>query len=138
MTTALQIVRGALLKLRVTDASSATDEQQLKDGIDALNRMVRTWEAFEQTVGWSDVDDGEDVLNTPPELDDALIYNLAVRLCDEYGVEPTQAVMGLSLEGLALISAMVASATYVRTEYQDLPRGEQQLPGYGWRAGLYR
>jgi hypothetical protein len=59
-------------------------------------------------------------------------------MCDEYGVEPTQAVMGLSLEGLALISAMVASATYVRTEYQDLPRGEQQLPGYGWRAGLYR
>jgi hypothetical protein len=138
MTTALQIVRGALLKLRVTDASSATDEQQLKDGMAALNRMVRTWEAFEQTVGWSDVDDGEDALNTPPELDDALIYNLAVRLCDEYGVEPTQAVMGLSLEGLALISAMVASATYVRTEYPDLPRGEQQLPGFGWRAGLYR
>jgi hypothetical protein len=138
MTTALQIVRGALLKLRVTDASSATDEQQLKDGMAALNRMVRTWEAFEQTVGWSDVDDGEDVLNTPPELDDALIYNLATRMADDYGQPLTQTVMLLAAEGMALISAMVASATYVRTEYPDLPRGEQQLPGYGWRAGLYR
>lgn len=138
MTTALQIVRGALLKLRVTDAASATDEQQLKDGIDSLNRMVRTWEAFEQTVGWSDVDDGQDVLNTPPELDDALIYNLATRLADEYGVTPSQTVMILAADGLALISAMVASATYVRTEYEDLPRGESQRPGYGWRAGFYR
>jgi hypothetical protein len=138
MTTALQIVRGALLKLRVTDASSATDEQQLKDGMAALNRMVRTWEAFEQTVGWSDVDDGEDVLNTPPELDDALIYNLATRMADDYGQPLTQTVMLLAAEGMALISAMVASSTYVRTEYPDLPRGEQQLPGYGWRAGLYR
>lgn len=79
------IVRGALLKLRVLDAMEAVEAEDSRDAIQALNRMVRRWEADGISLGWSDVANPDDQLPAPPEAEEALIYNLAIKLRPDYG-----------------------------------------------------
>lgn len=138
MTQALDIIKDALGHLRVIDAHAAPDENDTADALRALNNMARKWESEGLTLGWSDVAKATDTLNSPPEADEALGYNLAIRLRSRYGVALDTDVVNLANDGLALLRAMVASSLVECMTYPDLPRGEGQSSMYGWRAGFYR
>ena len=62
-----EIVRGALLMLRVIDASEAVPAEHMQDGIAVLNSMMARWEANGVSVGWTDSRKPEDVAPIPPE-----------------------------------------------------------------------
>ena len=101
MTQVADILRDALGHLRVIDADSAIDAIAARDGIRALNMMVRRWEANGLAMGWMDVSSPEDVLPLPAEAEEAAGYNLAVRLASLYGADITPDIAVLARDGLA-------------------------------------
>ena len=101
MTQAIDILRDALGYLRVQDADAPVEETAARDGLRQLNMMLRRWEANGLALGWSDVADAEDVITIPAEAEQAVGYNLALRLGPRYGVDPSEDVIGLAQMGLA-------------------------------------
>lgn len=135
MTAVAQIVRDALSILRVVDATEAPEAEDERDAIRSLNLMVRAWEADGLSLGWSDVSNPDDEIPIPPENEEAVAYNLAKRLQSRYGVSMSVIDLDIANQGLASISAQVASADYSRTRYPDLPAGQGQRGG-SWRDGF--
>ena len=141
MTQVATIVRDALSHLRVIDraaALTAIDAVAMQDGIHALNLMMRRWEADGVALGWTDVSDPTETLPLPAEAEEAVGYNLAVRLRARFGVSISPDVVQLATDGLARLVADVQANTYVRVCYDDLPMGTGQRDGDGWREGYYR
>ena len=128
------IIRDALGHLGVIDADAAVTEIDMRDAIRALNLMARAWEANGLTMGWSDVAAGTDTLPAPPEAEEALGYNLAVRLRARYRVVLEGDVIALARDGLATLSAQVVNATFEELSYPDLPSGEGRRSG-NWYDG---
>lgn len=138
MTQALSIIRDALQHLRVADANTALDENDAADALRALNQMMRTWEVEGVSLGWQDVAEASDDMPTPPEADEAIGYGLAIRLAPRFGVQPDAVTVQMAAQGLGTLRAFVASNLYARCSYDDLPIGNAQRVGGGWRAGFYR
>lgn len=86
MTKVAEIVREALEHLTVIDGHATPSAEDMAKGIEALNRMMRRWEANLLALGWSDVTGPDDDLPVPPEAEEAIGFNLAMRLRPRYGV----------------------------------------------------
>jgi hypothetical protein len=137
MTQAIDIIKSALGHLRVVDASGTPSPEETEDALKSLNSMVMAWEAENMPIGWCPLQHPEDEINSPIELDECLGYNLALRLRARYGVTADPDVINFANAGLGLLRSMIASSSYDRVQYDDLPRGDQQPNIYGWRAGYY-
>jgi hypothetical protein len=103
MTQAIDILRDALGHLRVQDADAPVQEVDARDGLRALNMMVRRWEANGLALGWSDVAAPEDALPLPAEAEEAVGYNLALRLASRYGVDVSPDIAVLARDGLSAL-----------------------------------
>lgn len=125
MGTVADIIRDALGHLRVIDAGESIEAEDYADGVRALNLMMRRWEASGIALGWSDVSAPEDVMPVPAEAEEAIGYNLALRLRARYGATLDQDVIAHATEGKGFLMADVASADAFRLSY-DLPRGEHE------------
>lgn len=86
MTKVAEIVVDALGLLRVCDATEAPEAEDMATAISTLNKMMVRWEANGYSVGWSPVSNPDDEMPSPPEADEAIYYNLALRLRPRYGV----------------------------------------------------
>jgi tail accessory factor len=100
MSKVAELVRSALLILRVADAKQPVKDVDMRDGISALNKMMRRFEANGLALGWADVESPSDDLPLPPEADDPIAYNLALRLRSNYGVALDPDVIELARQGL--------------------------------------
>ena len=87
----------------MVDAGEPLDANDSATAIAALNAMMRRWEANGIALGWSDVTLPADNLPAPPEADEAITYNLAVRLRPEYRVSIEPDVIQMATDGLALL-----------------------------------
>lgn len=94
MTKVAEIVGGALALLRIVDAAEAPEAEDVATGISAMNMMMSRWEANGYSVGWSPVAAPSDEMPSPPEADEAIMYNLAVRLRARYGANLEEDVFG--------------------------------------------
>lgn len=103
MSTVSTITRRALRLLNVLDANEAPEAEQSDDAIAALNAMCRRWEANGMAMGWNDVANPADVMPSPAEADEAIAYNLALRLAPEYQAQPSAAVITFASDGLAAL-----------------------------------
>lgn len=130
-----EVVRGALLLLRVTDATEAPEAEDAQDAIRALNLMMRAWEVEGISLGWRDVSTPADELPVPPEAEEVVTYSLALRLRPNYGVALEPDVISRAESGLAMLRAQIASNQYDRLTYDDLPVGQGQRVG-AWRNGF--
>ena len=92
----------------------------------ALNALMVRWEADGLSVGWVPVDSGSDTLPAPPEAEEAIAYNLALRLRPEYGVALSADVIEMAREGMGRIQADVYAVDYSRLTL-DLPEGVNRL-----------
>jgi hypothetical protein len=111
MTEVADIVRDALMILTVQDAQNPVKPVDMADGIRALNLMMRRWEANGMTLGWSDVANPSGVLPLPPEAEEAVAYNLAVRLRARYQVAIEPDVVALAQQGLQALRRDVKVAS---------------------------
>lgn len=125
MTTVAETVRDALSHLQVVDAVQPVKPQDMSDGIRALNQMMARWEADGVSLGWVPVSNPSDTLPVPPEAEETIAYNLALRMSARYGGEVDPVVAGFAGEGLLRLLADIASRDGARIEY-DLPAGENQ------------
>lgn len=103
MSTVSAITRRALRLLNVLDANEAPEAQDSDDAIAALNAMLRRWEANGLALGWNDVVNPSDVMPSPAEADEAIAYNLALRLAPEYQAQPSAAIITFAADGLAAL-----------------------------------
>lgn len=136
MSTVYDLVRDALLHLRVVPASQTVPAGDMADGIRALNLMMRELEADGLSLGWSDVDAPAATLPLPPEAERAVGYLLAMTLRSQYGTEIDPDLIALATQSEASLRAQVTNQTFARVEYPDLPAGVGRNRGYGWRNGL--
>lgn len=117
------IVRDALGHLRVLDAAGNVSAIDMRDAIRALNLMLRRWEADGLALGWNDVAEPTDELPLPQEAEEAVGYNLAMRLRSRYGksLQTLVDVAALADSGLSAIlrDRLVAAPLRLRTR---LPR----------------
>jgi hypothetical protein len=132
-----EVIRDALLLLRVVDADEAPEADDSKDAIRALNLMMTSFEAESVSVGWSNVSSPDDDMPCPPENEEGISYLLATRLRPRYGVALDADVVQGAQAGMAAMRAQVASADYSRVSYPDLPAGQGQ-PFGAWYEGFYR
>ena len=68
--------------------------------------MCTRWEANGLALGWANVDAADDTMPSPDEAEEAIVYNLALKLAPEYAI-PT---------------AMPAIADMARTALMELRR----------------
>lgn len=132
-----EVIRDALLILRVVDADEAPEAKDAEDAIRALNLMMTTLEAEGLSLGWSPVSKPDDMMPVLPEAEEAITYLLATRLRTRYGVALDPDVFQMALDLLGNLRAQVASADYSRISYPDLPVGQGQPRG-AWYEGYYR
>jgi len=132
-----EVIRDALLILRVVDADEAPEAKDAEDAIRALNLMMTTLEAEGLSLGWSPVSKPDDMMPVLPEAEEAITYLLATRLRTRYGVALDPDVFQMAHDLLGNLRAQVASADYSRISYPDLPVGQGQSWG-AWYEGYYR
>lgn len=130
MTATAVIIRGALGLLRVVDANEAPEAEDFADGVRALNAMMAAWAIDGWELGWVPVFSPDDVIASPVWADEALTYNLAVRLRPHYGAALDPDVVAMARTGMATISAYIARKVeeekHPRVSYCDLPVGTGQ------------
>lgn len=98
-----RVILRALRLLSGNGVSTFPDGFTLSGAIATLNAMMARWEANGMALGWSSVDGPSDSLPVPPEAEDAVAHNLAMRLAPEYGVEPRMDVATAATEGIAAL-----------------------------------
>jgi len=129
MTTVAEIVSGALELLRVKDATEAAEAEDMATGISSLNMMMARWEANGYSVGWIPVSNPADTLPVPPEADEAVMFNLAIRLRPRYGV---------AIEADVVDTARRLKSDVLADVFSSNPMTlEPGLPGFGGRYNVY-
>ena len=98
-----RIVSRALRLLRVIDPNESPEAEQMVGAIEALNGMMRRWEANGLSLGWSDVSVPSDEVPAPDEAIDAIVFNLATKLRPEYGAALEQDVYINADQGLSAL-----------------------------------
>lgn len=100
MTKVATAVARSLRLLGILDPSEAPEAEDMETALSALNAMMVRWEANGLAVGWSLVESPSEDLPVPHEAEDAVIYNLAMRLAPEYGVQLRPDVVALAQDGV--------------------------------------
>ena len=90
------LVARILRLIQVIDPNQSVKDTDMSTTIDALNGMVRRWEANHLALGWQSVSNPSDDVPVPDEALDALAYCCAVRVAPEYGVTPLPAVIQMA------------------------------------------
>ena len=109
-----KLVTRSLRLLQVIDPLQAVKPAYMESGIDALNGLMRRWEANGLTLGWTSVVNPSDDLPLPEEAEQAVAYNLAMILAPEWGVTPLPAVVAYALDGLSDLLRDQAVATPIQ------------------------
>lgn len=137
MTKVATIIQDTLQILRKLDANEAPDAADARDCIRGLNLMMRNWEVEGLSVGWQDVADPNDDLPAPPEAEETITFNLALRMRSRFGSKLDQDVIIIAVDTLAILRAQIASNEYNRISYPDLPAASGQVTG-SWQDGYFR
>jgi len=85
MTTTATLVARSLRLIQVIDPTQPVKATDMTTAIEALNAMLRRWEADGLALGWQSVENPSDPLPLPEEAEEAVAYNLAKKLAPEYG-----------------------------------------------------
>ena len=99
----LEAIREALLIIRVLGSNEAPDEDDAQTCLVTLNMMLRRWEANGLALGWNTVDDVNDPLPVPPEAEEAVVNNLAVKVAPKFGKQPSNDTYGAARSSLAAL-----------------------------------
>lgn len=98
---AIQHIARAMRLLRVIDADEAPEAKEAEDALMTLNAMLRRWEASGLSLGWNGISSVTDELTVPEEANEAISFNLAVRMRPEYGVTLDADIVQAARDGLA-------------------------------------
>ena len=100
---AIKLIARSLRLLRVLDANEAPEAEDAQTALEALNQMMRRWEADGVSLGWNTIAAVTDELPIPEEAEEAVTFNLAVKLRPEYGVALDPDVFRTARTGLDVL-----------------------------------
>lgn len=98
MTTANEIVSDALTEIGVTSPGETLSAAEAADGLRALNRMLHAWQIDGIRLDHEDMA-LSDTFPYPPDHEEPVIYNLAVRLGRQHGLPLAADLMTLASQG---------------------------------------
>ena len=104
----------ALRLIQVIDPIQSVSDADMETAIDALNGLLRRWEASGLALGFQPVSSPSDTLPVPDEALDAVTYAVAVRVASEYGVTPMPEVVATANNLYADLLRDQAVATPIR------------------------
>jgi hypothetical protein len=122
------IVGRALRLIGVLDPNEPPESQDMQNGMLALNRMLRRWEANGLAMGFQPVSSPSDVLTVPDECLEAIDYQLALRLAPEYDTEPSASVAATATEVFRELK---------RDRQMEMPMTQTLDTPHGFRTGKY-
>lgn len=93
MTTVADFIKDTLGLLQLVDPIQPVKPEDTATAIRFLNRFMERTEASTIATGWSPVDNPSDVLPLPGEAELGVMYQLAMVLAPQYGVEPMGGVV---------------------------------------------
>ncbi len=96
-----QAINRVLRLLALIDVSQAAGASEVETVLAAMNSMVTRWEANGLALGWSNVSDLNVAMPSPDEADEAIIYNTALRIAPEFGIEMSPTNQALARQFLA-------------------------------------
>ncbi len=114
MATVAKVVGRALRLIQVVDARQPVRASDMETAIEALNAMIRRWEADGISLGWMPNDNPSDEVLVPDEAVQAVAANLAVVLAPEYGVSVSGVVAQMAAAGMNDLMRDQAIATPIR------------------------
>ena len=102
------IVQDAFEEIGVKTAEVALTDDELQSGIRRCNDMLLEWDDIGIIVGYTEVLNGDDVVNVERNAIAAVKYNLAIRLAPSF-----QKLVGAALAALAsgTMEVLMASGT---------------------------
>lgn len=108
MATMRVIVQDAFEEIGVKTAEVPLTDDELQSGIRRCNDMLLEWDDIGIIVGYTEVLNGDDIVNVERNAIAAVKYNLAIRLAPSY-----QKLVGAALAALAsgTIEVLMASST---------------------------
>jgi len=114
MATVAKVVGRALRLIQVVDARQPVRASDMETAIEALNAMIRRWEADGISLGWMPNDNPSEEVLVPDEAVQAVAANLAVVLAPEYGVSVSAVVAQMAAAGMNDLMRDQAIATPIR------------------------
>jgi len=114
MATVAKVVGRALRLIQVIDARQPVKASDMETAIEAMNAMIRRWEADGISLGWTPNDNPSDEVVVPDEAVQAVAANLAVVLAPEYGVAVSAVVAQMASAGMNDLMRDQAVATPIR------------------------
>jgi hypothetical protein len=103
MATAGDIVESALKRILVQAADAPLASDETADALDALNRMMSSWEAINIRLGYTPVDNVSDSVTVPSGAIRGIVSNLAIEIAPDYGVEIHPGLLQQAREGMRSI-----------------------------------
>lgn len=88
MATVEQIVSRAFRKMGVSGTGNALTDEEIAEGVDALNMMIHAWRLEGVELSWTD-QAATEVFSLPSEYHEGVVYLLASRLSPDYQVPPS-------------------------------------------------
>ena len=124
MSTGRDIVTASLKKIGAIAPGDSISASEADDGIAELNRMLSSWsteelmnlEAFIETLAL----DTEIVM--PAGYEDAMVYNLAVRLAPDYGKQVSADIAAMAMETKGNVKRSNHRSSYLEVDAALLPR----------------
>lgn len=105
--TAIDMITDAFRKANIIDQIQAPSAEQAASGLRMLNQMLANWERDGIRLGWHVVSAQGDTLPLDEADEEGVCYNLAVKLCGDYGIDPSTEVA----EGAADMRARFAKSS---------------------------
>lgn len=128
MTTASDVVNGALKKIGIVAAGETASAEDAADGLSALNKMMFGLEIKGVNLGHSTLSLTSTV-NLPGSHIEGLVCMLAVRIGPEYEREASPTVQGMAAEAEMLFSTLYAVVPTMRPDSVLLGMGR-------WKRGI--
>jgi hypothetical protein len=108
MTTARQIVNGAAEKIGVKTAEIELEADDFQTIFDDMNDMLLEWADIGLTPAFTEVFDGDDVIQVESSARAAIKYALAVRIAPSFSRVITPALAESSRDSMARLEASTA------------------------------
>jgi len=121
-TTARQLISKSLRKLGVRSTQTSITDQELSDGIDDMNSMMRSLEARTIVLGYTPISTGDEEITVPDWAIEMMFTNLAIRISSDYGKLPSQALIAQTRDAYGAVLQYLKSAPEGKLP-PDLPTG---------------
>lgn len=139
MATVGAIIARSLRLIGCLDPDEPLEASDAQTGIEAMNAMVRRWEANGQALGWSDVANPSETMPSAAEYDACIAFNLAIEISPEYpGAIPSAVVAGRAIELLDILRRDVEVATPIEPILSvPIPSGVNGAARLGFPGSWY-